>query len=275
MPVWSFEELRIPHNFVDCVVYLYKDVPSAESGDNMRAATGFWASAKTTSGVVTLLVTNRHVIEEGTTVVRYAASDGAARVFETDDRQWHHHPDPNVDVSVLLMPITDASDAHAFLIDVSTFITPSDLTNFDVRLGDDLCMVGRHINYDGKTTNNPTARFGYLCQFPLEKIKDDKGREFEAYLAQIPSLPGFSGSPVFLCQDESEKGMETNMLTLGNGSRRMLLLGVNSGHIPAYGATFLTQSGIRNEGIDAEINSGIITVVPAYKIYDAIVSLLT
>jgi hypothetical protein len=149
------------------------------------------------------------------------------------------------------------------------FVDRPQVAELDIRMGDDVCMVGRHLNYDGGLTNTPTSRFGHLVQLPGEVIADERGRSYAAFLVQIPSLPGFSGSPVFLMQDESQKHLERGLMSMV-ASRHQRLLGVNCGHIPAYSPTYLAETNRRNPALTAEINSGVSAVIPAWNLLELI-----
>lgn len=72
---------------------------------------------------------------------------------------------------------------------------------FRVGPGDDVFVVGRFINSQGKLRNIPSVRFGNIAQMPLKPI--EQGRVFgefqqESFLVEARSISGFSGSPVFL-----------------------------------------------------------------------------
>lgn len=274
VPDWGIRNMRLPNELIECIVYLYPDLPAAELGDCTNAATGFWVDIQTTTGHVAFLVTNAHVIEQNVTVARWNKSDGKPQYLDLSKNDWIIHSDKDVDIAVHRMNGTSIDGGG--LLPTALFLNKESIAQLDVRLDDDICMLGMHRNYNGVLTNQPTARFGHLVQFPGEKIRDDRGRLQSVFLGQIPSLPGFSGSPVFLIQDETEKNAEHGRLSLGqSGGRRIVLLGVNCGHLPAYSPTYRTDSNARNDHLNAEINSGIIYVSPAWNILDAINSSLS
>ncbi len=265
--------MRLPHEILDAVVYLYRDRAAAEAGDCVGAATAFWVSSiypNLPGHQVSFLVTNRHVIEGGATTLRWTGAHGKSEFAELDESRWRFHPNNNIDLAAWRVDIP--INGSVFPISTPYFMVRSDLTRFDVRIGDDLFMVGRHLQHDGIITNTPTARFGHLAQLPLAEIKDDRGRSHRCYLGQLPSLPGFSGSPVFLYQNNIEKNAERGAVAVGQAPRNWRLLGVNSGHIPAYAPTYMADTGQKNNYINAEINSGINVIVPAWDLGDLLMA---
>ena len=59
-------------------------------------------------------------------------------------------------------------------------------------------MVGRFIGHDGRQKNAPAVRFGNIAMMPHEAITSPHGIEQESFLVEVRSLPGYSGSAVFL-----------------------------------------------------------------------------
>lgn len=78
------------------------------------------------------------------------------------------------------------------------FLTPQQIIDEDVGIGDDTIMVGRFINHEGKQKNMPTVRFGSIAMMPSEKVISPAGIAQETFLVEIRSLPGYTGSAVVL-----------------------------------------------------------------------------
>ncbi len=260
--------MRLPKSIAGCVVYLFPDQVSAEDGECSKAATAFWVHAQTIFTQSAFLVTNAHVIDEKLSVARWTSRSGENRIEMLQSCRWFRHPDRNIDVAIY--PFEQQIDLSGIVLSTDIFLRHEHIDTIDMTLGDDVAMIGLHRQYHGKLTNIPTARFGHIAQFPAEPIADDRGRNQPAFLVQIPSLPGFSGSPVFLIQNEPEKNLEQNFMSLGSAPRQLRLLGVNCGHLPAYGDTVRSENLLKNDTLKAEINSGIIYVSPAWNIESAI-----
>jgi hypothetical protein len=257
--------VRLDPQLFDCVVYLYPDGPSAERRANF-GGTGFLLAISTTSGDRCFVVTNRHVIDDGFCTISVNTEYGSTTVLETDERTWSFHQNSDYDVAihpVMMMPHYKMKFAPMDML-----LTEADLENMDVRIGDDVALIGRFIDMDGKQMNTPTARFGHLAQMPGEPIVDDKGRSQPCFLAQVHSLPGFSGSPVFLLQNEFEKNLERSAITLGGTGRQVRVMGVNCGHVTAHSPVY--SSGAKMRDMLAAANTGITRVLPAWIIAETI-----
>lgn len=59
-------------------------------------------------------------------------------------------------------------------------------------------MIGRLISMEGDTKNTPAVRFGNISMLPDEPIVNRYGHPQETFLIDSRSIPGYSGSPVFL-----------------------------------------------------------------------------
>ena len=66
----------------------------------------------------------------------------------------------------------------------------------NIGIGDEAIAIGRFINHDGNQRNQPSVRFGAIAQMPKDKIRTDTGEQ-DAFLVEIKSISGYSGSPVF------------------------------------------------------------------------------
>ena len=272
IPFLGVNRLRLPAELTSVVAYLYPDRVAAEDGDSANAATAFFVGVERFSGNAAFIVTNRHNVESHATVLRWNSMTGSPLFLETRENNWFYSIDPNVDLAI--HRFDHASLGGSLMLSTSDFVTTQKMKHLDVRLGDDICMIGLHRDFNGKITNQPTARFGHLVQFPGDLIVDDRQRAQQFFLVQIPSLPGFSGSPAFLIQDEWEKDRENSRITMGGDARQIRLLCVNSGHLPQLAPTYLPGTKERNKYLDAEIGSGIATVVPAQKLSEIISAFL-
>ena len=108
-------------------------------------------------------------------------------------------------------------------------------------LGDPVYMIGRLWGLPGKEQNTPVFRFGDVAMLPGEPVSNSElGIQSEAFLVEMRSQCGFSGSPVFVSPYK------------GAGEK---LLGVDWGHI-----TGSTQSG---KGVE---NAGLVGVTPFWRV---------
>ncbi len=93
-------------------------------------------------------------------------------------------------------------------------------------------MVGRFIAHGGRVTNNPIARFGSISLMPNpnELVRDGRKMGVEAYLIEMRSHAGFSGSPVFLLIPQNSFRGEFGDTSMDDNTTRFLLLGIDTGH---------------------------------------------
>jgi hypothetical protein len=78
------------------------------------------------------------------------------------------------------------------------FLSEEHVHGANVGAGDDCFMVGRFITHQGQQQNTPAVRFGNISMMPGEPIWQDARRFGQvAYLVEMRSLSGYSGSPVF------------------------------------------------------------------------------
>lgn len=258
--------VRLDPQLLECVVYLYPDAPKAERREGF-GGTGFLVGVSTLFGQRSFIVTNRHVVEDGHCTLSFNTRDGATKILETDEREWRYHQDNNWDVAVHV--IDHLPNYKLRHLPTPMLLEEIDLERMDMRLGDELALIGRHITFDGLQQNTPTARFGQIAQMPGDPITDERGRSAPCFLVQIHSLPGFSGSPVFLIQNIIEKNMEQDMLAVGGGVP-IKLLGVNCGHVAVSAPIYSGGTAVKD--IIASANTGITRVLPAWVVHEVIAS---
>lgn len=249
----------IPLDILDCSIYLYASPDAAEAGER-AGGSGFLA-------VVVLpgyeagtyyAVTNTHVIGAGYTTVRLNTTDGGHSTITIDDHDWMRHPDGD-DVSIA--EITLSANFRYKAISTESFVDGHDPTFFNV--GQEVFMVGRYVNREGRQRNIPTARFGHIAQLPYEPIRTSAGIEQEGFLVDMRSLAGFSGSPVFVYRDRPDLTTDVERWVTGFEQR---FLGIDFGHLPFYGKVLDGHHVPVNPTMFAEQNSGMAAVIPAWRI---------
>jgi hypothetical protein len=112
--------------------------------------------------------------ESGHTVIRMNTKDGRKDVLPTEERAWVSSP--GHDVAACLISF----DAQAFkfkFIKQEYFITSGIVDRLHIGPGDDVFVVGRFINHEGKQRNIPTARYWKYCSL-FRSIKELSKRAF-------------------------------------------------------------------------------------------------
>jgi hypothetical protein len=267
------ELARISPDYLEAVVFLY----ATEEDARMSAHTGgsgfiFMTRLRETESAPEddeadlahiYVATNRHVVAAGFSVVRISGSSIPTSIVRLD---WVFHPDGD-DVAISYLP-EDIPIQRAIPFDDRILEEDEDRPEKAIWPGEDVFMTGRFIGLDQRVHNTPTARFGSLSIPTPERIKNrHTGLEQESLLVEMRSLPGYSGSPVFLMRTRVEavppRGLRFNVPVIW-------LLGIDWGHIDRY-ASVLEPVG---DGAYASVpgglvvreNSGMSAVVPVWKI---------
>ncbi len=260
---------RIHDSLLHCVIYLYPTTEAANEGA-MAGGSGFLVSVKSVglpnNFWFVYAVSNKHVIENGRSrVISVNTMNNGKEIIETKRDDWHVHPD-GYDLAACLISINPASVKFT-CVPFDSFISHVHIMAWNIGPGDNVFVLGRFINHEGRQTNNPTARFGNIAQMPIEPIKRNDGSAQESYLVEARSIGGFSGSPVFW-----------QVLPFGGGEGRIPttsgikphLLGIDLGHIHSF-ESVVDKKGGPITGEDGEpmwvkMNTGMMGVVPAWKL---------
>ena len=254
-------------DILDTVVYLYPDVDSADHGERVGGS-GCVIAIPVPEDLLfafAYVVTNSHVIREGQcSVIRINTRDGGMGIIHSTQNGWIHHPEGD-DLAVL--PISfEYEQVKVIGIPIDTFITKDKLEEYQIGPGDEAFMVGRFVNHEGKQRNLPTVRFGNLAMLPYEKIRTGRGLLQEAFLVECRSLPGYSGSPVFL-----------HPLPFNSFPRKSppsMFLGIDMGHIKDSRPVLDKAKWKQNKRVPVddnwivETNTGMSHIIPAWKIQE-------
>ncbi len=270
---WVQPMPRIRDTYLDCVIYLYPDARSAEAGERVGGSgflVGIMSEGLPTDFVFLYAITNRHVIERGSRVLRMKPRDGGIDVLDLDERSWVYHPDGD-DLAACLVSFDPKAYKFSFVWR-RDFVDKNLVADMNIGPGDEAFLVGRFINHEGRQQNLPTARFGCIAQMPNEPIVQDTGFRQESFLVEVRSIGGYSGSPVFVfippaSLREGIKDWVPLKIMRGHGP---WLLGVDWGHINDW-------EPIRNERGEpvnqtapkaqhVKMNTGMAAVVPAWKL---------
>ncbi|MGP8231511.1 MAG: hypothetical protein ACLQL2_02450 [Methylovirgula sp.] len=251
------------------MIYLYPDEKSADEGEKIGGS-GFLVGVPS-KGLpqnfwFLYAVTNKHVIEDGATTIRFTTPDGKKEILTTDERSWVHHPAGD-DLSACLISFDPKTIKFNF-VPRGDFVSDYDIKNLDIGVGDEIFVVGRFISHEGKQHNNPTARFGCIAQMPLEPIVQDHGFPQESYLIEVRSIGGFSGSPVFLHIMATNDKFAT-MKRVEWHQNRERLLGIEWGLLQTWDPVCNELRKPVNPNprcLQVARNTGMTAVVPAQKL---------
>lgn len=280
---WRRVVPRIQEELLDSVVYLYPSRDSAKGGDKIGGSgfiIGVYSRIQET--VHLYVVTNRHVIRDrdGTPncqVVRMTSRVKPIVIRATLDKDWITPDAPDNDDLALWHLGTQPAfqDRNYSFISADICVTDYKSQYF---VGADTFMLGRFISRDGRQRNTPTARFGNVSMLPNEPLEDGTS----AFFVETRSQSGYSGSPVFIYE---EQGMFQPHPNHATRTGRQLptpikerftyrLLGIDRAHVQNVATVKkldsrgnLTQEAHRHvlDG-GVELGSGMLVVVPAWKL---------
>ena len=256
--------MRVPDVIGKCTVFVGVKVETDGQAEVGWRGTAFIVSvpADTLPGrAFHYLVTANHVAVETTkreSIVRMNLRSGGAKYFALRSTRWWCHPeDSSTDVAVVPFPHND--DALDFMpIPVQMFTSDPSSVNELVGLGDEVFMTGLFANLAGDERNIPIVRTGTLAMVPDEKVVTNLGN-MDAYLIEVRSIAGLSGSPVFIRETKYLKDFGVY------ASGTFHLLGLVHGHwdLPLDVSQRIPRAL-------APVNMGIGIVVPARKILETI-----
>jgi hypothetical protein len=250
----------IPEQLLQSVVYLYPSIGAAQAGEK-AGGTGFlveWQQPDSDLQFV-CAVSNSHVVwgRSDAPVVRLNTVDGATAVLPLIARSWIPHPSGD---DVAVAPIGLSPEHHRFAcVKRESFIWEESIGAF--RPGVDAFFLGRFMAYEGIQQNQPTVRFGNLAMSPPQPVKSsESGISQESFLVEARSLPGYSGSPVFIF---SWSGGE---IAASVGVGLIHLLGIDWCHLRDWVPVKHKKTGEEADDLVAQQHSGMMGVVPAWKL---------
>jgi hypothetical protein len=266
-----------PH-VIKCAIYLYPTKAAALQGD-AAGGSGFLMAVRSKAmpgKSYCYAVTNKHVITQGTgnPVVRLNCVSGPPDILDYDIADWEPHAG-GADISVVPCAVDpDIHDHRA--VSEAMLIDKDIIKEWAIGPGDDVFMVSRLSMNEGKSRNAPAARFGNIAQMPIpgEPIPDGASGQ-ESFAVDMRSIPGHSGSPVFInIPPWSLRPNDLDDLNKGWRQARLeqwqWLLGIDWCHLP-YEAPVLDEYGKKTKQY-VRLNSGVAGVVPAWCLRELLYS---
>lgn len=279
---------RIAQVLLDTSIYLYPDQVSAEEGRSIGGS-GFIAGLplEGVEGAHTLwAVTNKHIVDGGHWTIRLNKREGGVTCIDTNEHEWFFHPDGD---DLAVRPLAVPHIAHVNFIPLDMMLTRQAAEILDIGPGDDAFVIGRFVAMDGKQKNTPSVRFGQISQMPHEKIRYNEYVQ-EAWLVEIKSLNGYSGSPVFCHLDPMyyRTGLKPiegpspsigksydhkgNILGQGHFKSGPYFLGVDCCMIPVWQKVCDARCEETQGGMQVPVNSGMMGVIPSWRLMEMLLA---
>lgn len=144
---------RVNEDLVRVVVYLYPSrhhaIDAAKAG-----GTGFVVRLQTELTYYHYVITNRHIVEDADS--RFARVNTFDKKKPIDIFEGDWECSTTDDIAACELPLHSAHFRY-HPISMDSLVTKNDATNLRIGLGDDLFMVGRFINHDGKEETLPSS----------------------------------------------------------------------------------------------------------------------
>lgn len=201
------------------------------------------------------IITNKHVIENGNTTVRFNNRTREHEAFDYDERNWVKYP--GSDLAAFLLPEIDPRLSYE-VVEPSSFLNRDHIVRYDIGIGNEVFFVGRFVNAEGKDWNRPSLRFGTIAQASTDKVDG-----VESFLVEARSISGFSGSPVFFYR---MAGVPLQVHAAGHLATPLgpWLLGVDWCHIYDYMDAY--DDAGNKLSFKIRTNSGMMGVVPVWHL---------
>ncbi len=249
---------RISDEMLHGVAFLYPTQEQAAQNERV-GGTGFLVSrfgprASKAFGFrasIPFLISNRHVVwNSGCSVARFNRRDGGWTILNFGPENWVVHPDGDDVAAVCVFSMLDRMEDEITTASFEDLITEETVSKSDLGVGDDVYMMGRFINHQGRKTIRPAVRFGNISMMPEMIGNSAINQDQLSYAVEMRSRTGFSGSPVVVYR---QKGMSLKELPEGHDTG-WGVLGINWGHI------------LDEDGENTWLNG----VVPAWKIIEVL-----
>lgn len=253
-------DMEVPKNISECTCF----ISVRQEGRLRPKATAFFVSVPADLGTVEggylYLVTAKHCVERakrfGSIFIRLNTKFGDILHHEIKS-EWIYPQEEGPDVAVL--PFEAPADAELKAVPIGMLATKEKLSENRIGIGDDVAVTGLFAKVPGNSRNVPVLRGGMISAMPGEALTGSDGKEYLAYLIEMRSVGGLSGSPVFVVKTAFvDPNKKTPNFGLQLSSYVFLLIGLIRGH--------WDQANVEDAEDDSEgretLNTGIAVATP-------------
>jgi hypothetical protein len=194
--------------------------------------TGFFGGLAFGGMIFQFLITADHLLDQiagDSFSVRINRRSGGAECIRLPKAHAIRHYNKLNDLAIFSVSFgTDIYDFAMIELDRADLVK-SRAEVWDVHLGDEVCAMGVYTSHHGLARNIPVMRVGNLAALLEEEVRGPQGGYVEAYLIELRTIAGLSGSPVFVTPPPLE--VRNGQLVYMKGEDRPLLpLGVLVGY---------------------------------------------
>jgi hypothetical protein len=229
------------------------------------------------------LVTAEHVIsgllaKNHDLWLRVNTEAGGVAEIKLDPSFFYYHPEAETkptDVAVCPIQSIDLPE-NVGNLDVTfmqmgggegSFLPSENFRKSHMGRGGQIAAIGLFRSHAGKNRNIPIVRAGHIAALPGEPVWTDHGY-MEAYLIELQSIAGLSGSPVMAVPD---LGFEIGKFVTGGRKdmvKGLALIGLIQGHfdIPNLNEDVVTDDSAQKNSV----HTGIGVMIPVEKIVETL-----
>lgn len=267
--------MQIPPEIRKCVAFIAVKVNEEYK---FLGTVFFMAKEVKSVGVHVFAVTAKHILKGLLPFeelhIRLNLKGGGSEWIVTTVSDWSFHPteENSVDIAVIRFILTERLDHLCFPL--NSIATPRILLKHSLNVGRQVFIAGMFSSHRGLQRNIPIIRVGNIAALPEEKIETESFGPIDAYLVELRSSGGLSGSPVFIYFEHQEtrpveiigRSGRPTTITDRSVSPTFWLLGLIHGHwdISANPDSFFEDSG------GLKMNSGIAIVIPIEKVVEVL-----
>lgn len=241
-----------------------KFIPKATAFAVYHDYQGFtFSDLVTAEHVITGLHTKGHKI-----YIRANLVGGSVREFEVPFDKWHCYPNDEgerlSDVAAVPINPVGVYDDVPYHLDMMPISLTGDMAicaiesqmkdHGPIGISDEMFSAGLFRSHYGAQRNVPIIRMGHIIAMPDEPIWTKYAGFIDAYLVQMNSIAGLSGSPAFVTLTSKQ-----------TGDKRFYFLGLVHGHFDVQNLNDDVVSEDIGSGLGS-INTGIGVVIPVEKV---------
>jgi len=275
---WS---MRLPDTIKECVCFLsvqYTGGPDA--GKYRSIGTGLFVLVSESGWDFLYLITAKHVIDWAkkknftTLFARLNTQDGSFKYIDVGFDWMRYTDNHDIDIAATPVPLPP-HDFQYQALPIRMIATDDKILHHGIGIGDDIFVAGLFSRREGSQRNRPIVRTGSIAAMPDESLPGKSGKRFMAYLIELLSIGGLSGSPVFVYLD-NQRCVDPKILD--NKEWMFFLLGLVRGHWNLNDVEFTEarEHSLEDDtppGAKAErLNTGIAVVTPAQYIHTLLMS---
>jgi hypothetical protein len=258
----------VPSDMVKTVAFL---CIKRNDGTMVPKGTAFFVGYRRGVKLRMYVVTAKHVLDKirqataaDAVFITYNGTEGKDET-RLDSSEWNYHPAyraENVDVAIARFdyrgpdlsrpPFVNPHVVRCWMLE--NILTLSAAIQSGIGTGYEVGLAGLFVHHRGSDRNIPIVRSGNIAAMPQEPVSTTMG-PMTAFLVEIRSVGGLSGSPVFTVTADGKIG----------------LLGLVHGHFDQRSSDLdIIAEDEASTFYEERINSGIAIVVPADRIRETL-----